>query len=127
MLDDIRLCAGGVSLHAITRTVGAEGWQDLAREGWPSMARTESGEVSGDAAAKAEAGSDALSLVTLNVDGLGEYALSPADRTDAILTRVLLVEPDVLVLQAVTAPMLTQPRRRLPEWKVCRNSEVMEF
>ena len=48
MLDDIQRYAGGVSLHVITRTVGAEGWQYLA-----------SGEVSGDAAAKAEAGSDA--------------------------------------------------------------------
>ena len=115
MLDDIRLCAGGVSLHAITRTVGGEGWQYLAN-----------GEVSGDAAVKAEAGSDALSLVTLNVDGLGEYALSPADRMDAILTRVLLVEPDVLVLQAVTIPMLTQLRSRLPDWLVYRRSEVSE-
>ena len=26
----------------------------------------------------------------------------------------------------VTAPMLTQLRRRLPEWKVCRRSEVSE-
>ena len=30
ILDDIRLCAGGVSLHAITRTLGVEGWQYLA-------------------------------------------------------------------------------------------------
>ena len=37
---------------------------------------------------------------------------------DAMLTRVLLVEPDVLVLQEVTAAMLKQLRRRLPEWKV---------
>ena len=66
MVDDIRPCAGGVSLHAITRTVGAEEWQYLA-----------SGEVSGDAAVKAEAVSDALSLVTLNVDGLGEYVFFP--------------------------------------------------
>ena len=79
------------------------------------------------AAARAEAESDALSLVTLNVDGLGEYADSPAARMDAILTRVLLVEPDVLVLQGVTAPMLMQLHRRLPEWKVCRRSEVSEY
>ena len=65
--------------------------------------------------------------MTLNVDGLGEYADSPAARMDAILTRVLLVEPDVLVLQEVTAPMLTQLRRRLPKWKVCRRSEVLEY
>jgi hypothetical protein len=124
VLEDIRRHAGGVALHAITRAVGAEGRQYLEREGWRALAPAESEEVSGDAAARAEAESDALSLVTLNVDGLGDYADSPAARMDAILTRVLLVEPDVLVLQEVTAPMLMQLRRRLPEWKVCRRSEA---
>ena len=118
VLEDIRRDAGGVALHAITRAVGAEGRQYLEREGWRALAPAESEEVSGDAAARAEAESYPLSLVTLNVDGLGDYADSPAARMDAILTRVLLVEPDVLVLQEVTAAMLTQLRRRLPEWKV---------
>ena len=75
VLEDIRRDAGGVALHAITRAVGAEGRQYLEREGWRALAPAESEEVSGDAAAaRAEAESDALSLVTLNVDGLGEYA-----------------------------------------------------
>ena len=126
VLEDIRRDAGGVALHAITRAVGAEGRQYLEREGWRALAPAESEEVSGDAAARAEAESDALSLVTLNVDGLGDYADSPAARMDAILTRVLLVEPDVLVLQEMTAPMLTQLRHRLPDWKVCRKSAVSE-
>ena len=91
------------------------------------MAPAESEEVSGDAAARAEAESDALSLVTLNMDGLGDYADSHAACMDAILTHILLIEPDVLVLQEVTAPMLMQLRRRLPEWKVCRRSEVSEY
>ena len=127
VLEDIRRDAGGVALHAIARAVGAEGRQYLEREGWRALAPAGSQEVSGDAATRAEAESDALSLVTLNVDGLGDYADSPAARMDAILARVLLVEPDVLVLQEVTAPMLTQLRRRLPEWKVCRRSEVSEY
>ena len=127
VLEDIRRDAGGVALHAITRAVGPEGRQHLEREGWRALAPAESQEVSGDAATRAEAESDALSLVTLNVDGLGDYADSPAARMDAILTRVLLVKPDVLVLQEVTAPMLTQLRRRLPEWKVCSRSEVSEY
>ena len=118
VLDGIRRDAGGVALHAITRAVGAEGRQFLEREGWRALAPAESEEVSGDAAARAEAESYALSLVTLNVDGLGDYADSPATRMDAILTCVLLVEPDVLVLQEVTAAMLKQLRRRLREWKV---------
>ncbi len=128
VLEDIRRDAGGVALHAITRAVGAEGRQYLEREGWRALAPAESEEVSGDAAAaRAEVQSDALSLVTLNVDGLGEYADSPAARMDAILTRVLLVEPDVLVLQEVTAPMLTLLWRRLPEWKVYRRRGVSEY
>ena len=127
VLEDIRRNAGGVALLAITRAVGAEGRQYLEREGWCALAPAESKEVSGDAAARAEAESDALSLVTLNVNGLGDFADSPAARMDAILTRVLLVEPDVLVLQEVTASMLTQLRRRLPEWNVCRRSEVSEY
>jgi hypothetical protein len=118
VLDDIQRDAGGVALHAITRAVGAEGRQFLEREGWRALAPAESEEVSGDAAARAEAESYALSLVTLNVDGLGDYADSPATRMDAILTRLLFVEPDVLVLQEVTADMLKQLQRRLPEWKV---------
>ena len=112
MLEDIRRDAGGVALHAITRAVGADGRQYLEREGWR--------------AARAEAESDALSLVTLHVDGLGDYAASPAARMDAILTHVLLVEPDVLVLQEMTVDMLTQLRDRLPGWKVCRRSAVSE-
>ena len=92
------------------------------------MAPVESEEVSGDAAAaRAEAASDALSLVTLNVDGLGDYTDSPGTRMDAILTHLLLVEPDVLVLQEMTAPMLTQLRRRLPHWRACRKSDVTEY
>ena len=127
VLEDIRRDAGGVALHAITRAVGDEGRQYLERAGWRALAPAESEEVSGDAAARAEAESDALSLVTLNVDGLGDYADPPAARMDAILAHVLLVEPDVLVLQEMTAPMLTKLRHRLPDWKVCRKSSVSEY
>ena len=76
------------------------------------------GLATGDAASKAEVEFDELTLVTLNVDGLGNYyATDPAARMDAILNEVLVVEPNVLVLQEMTIPMFTQLRRRLPEWK----------
>ena len=39
---------------------------------------------------------------------------------------ILLVKPDVLVLQEMTAPMLAQLRHRLPDWSVCRRREVSE-
>jgi len=70
---------------------------------------------------------DVLSMVTLNVDGLGEYTEAPATRMDKILDTVLQVDPDVLALQEVTAPMLARLRARLPDWKVYRRSEVSEI
>ena len=90
------------------------------------LAPAESGEELDDVASKAEVKFDELSLVTLNVDGLGEYATAPAARMEAILDEVLVVKPDVLLLQEITFPMFTQLRRRLPEWKVCRKREVSE-
>ena len=126
VLHDIWRDAGTVTLHAITRSVGAEGRQYLETEGWRAMAPADSEAVSADTAPMAKAKSEALSLVSLNVDGLGEYADPPATRMDAILARVLLVEPDALVLQEMTAPMLAQLRRRLPDWKVCRKGEASE-
>ena len=90
------------------------------------LAPAESGEELDDVASKAEVKFDELSLVTLNVDGLGEYATAPAARMEAILDEVLVVKPDVLLLQEMTFAMFTQLRRRLPEWKACRKREVSE-
>ena len=126
VLQDIRSHAGGVALHPIIRSVGDEGRQYLEREAWRAMGPAGSEEVSGDAAAMVEPDSEVLSLVSLNVDGLGDYAEPPATRMDAILTRILLVKPDVLVLQEMTAPMLAQLRDRLPDWHVYRRREVSE-
>ena len=89
------------------------------------LAPAESGEELDDVASKAEVKFDELSLVTLNVDGLGEYATAPAARMEAILDEVLVVKPDVLLLQEMTFAMFTQLRRRLPEWKVCRKKGAL--
>ena len=45
---------------------------------------------------------DNVSLVTLNVDGLGEYAHTPKQRIAAILEYALSLSPDVLHLQEMT-------------------------
>ena len=90
------------------------------------LAPAESGEELDDVASKAEVKFDELSLVTLNVDGLGEDATAPAARVEAILDEVLVVKPDVLLLQEMASAMFTQLRRRLPEWKACRKREVSE-
>ena len=62
-----------------------------------------------------------LRVVTMNVDGLGEYQASPSARMDAVLAEILTAMPDVILLQEVTAEMHAVVRLRLaPEagWKV---------
>ena len=54
-----------------------------------------------------------VKLLTVNVDGLGEYALSPAERMEEILTTVLASTPDVIMLQEVVLEMYKVVQRRL--------------
>ena len=83
MLEDIRRDAGGAALHGITRAVGHSGEYYLEKEGWRAFAPAEREEVLVDAAAGAEAGSEALSLVTLTVNrrvvvlGASSFDVSP--------------------------------------------------
>ena len=53
----------------------------------------------GGGAAPADCGT--MSLVTMNVDGLGDYQTSPAERMDAILSEVMQANPEVIMLQEV--------------------------
>ena len=55
-----------------------------------------------------------ISLATLNVDGLGAYGASPAERMQEILTEILAASPDVVLLQGVVAEMYAVMRQRLP-------------
>ena len=64
--------------------------------------------------------------MTLNVDVLGDYSAPAATRMDGIIDRILPVEPDVLALQEMAAPMLEQLRTRFPDWKICRRRDVSE-
>ena len=61
-----------------------------------------------------------VSLVTHNVDGLGDYPGSAADRMEAILTVLLQAAPDMILLQEVTMAMHAVVRRRLAGWKIYR-------
>ena len=101
----------------------------MEREAWRALGPAGSEEVLGAAAAREEPESEVLSLVSLNVAGIGDYGQPSEARMDAILTLILRVEPepDVLVLQEMTAPMLAQLRLRLPHWSVCRRREVSEY
>ncbi len=70
-----------------------------------------------------------LRVVTMNVDGLGEYQASPSARMEAVLAEILTAMPDVILLQEVTAEMHAVVRLRLaPEagWKVYRRHEITE-
>ena len=94
--------------------------------------------VSGRCTAGAEAGvargtlaevpgrRDLLRLVTVNVDGLGEYDAPPSERMEAILEEVLAVSPDVLLLQEVLHEMHATLRQRLPRWKTYRRRDCPE-
>ena len=64
--------------------------------------------------------------VTANVDGLGEYQRSPAERMGDILTQLLAVSPDVVLLQEVTAEMYAVVQHRMVGWAVYRRREVTE-
>ena len=88
------------------------------------LANTE--EAAGDAGPLAEAELGALSLVPLNVDGLGDYSAPEATRMVGIIARSRPIEPGVLVLQEMAAPMLEPLRIRLPGWKICRQWDASE-
>ena len=126
MLQDIRRAAGAVALHPIMRSSSTDGSQYLEREGWRAMGPADTEEAAGDAGPLAEAELGALSLMALNVDGLGDYSAPEATRMDGIISRMLTIEADVLVLRDMTAPMLEQLRIRLPGWKICRRRDVSE-
>ena len=67
-----------------------------------------------------------LSLVTVNVDGLGTYRTAPATRMEEILTAVLVSTPGVLLLQEMTMEMYASLQQRLPAWSIYRRRDVAE-
>ena len=81
---------------------------------------------SGGVACGAHGVGQEINLVTLNVDGLGDYRASPADRMEAILDEVLALEPDFLLLQEVVADMYAVALRSLQGWKLERRRSHAE-
>ena len=69
-----------------------------------------------------------ISVVTVNVDGFGDYEKPAATRLEAILDTVLAVAPDVLLLQEIVPEMYEVARRRLPEpdWLLFRKRRHTE-
>ena len=124
ILSSIKREYRDAKLHRIVRTVGAEGRQYLETEGWRAMGPAYSVEDGDDAHCQEKLSPESLSLITLNVDGIGSYLKSAEDRMNAILDVFLCVQPlpDVLALQEMTAGMLAELQKRLPEWRICRRS-----
>ena len=102
LLAELQQCAGGCTLHRITRADGAQGAYYLEREGLRAMVEVEFDDAV-DEVGNAGLHTDTrdLSLVTLNVDGLGEYPATPGARMRAILPELLRPAPDVIMLQEV--------------------------
>ena len=84
------------------------------------------GEGAGAVAHAASVQGAIMSIVTVNVDGLGEYSSLPAVRMEQILKQVLSVAPDALLLQEVTMEMCAVVQHRLVGWKVHRRRNVAE-
>jgi hypothetical protein len=71
-----------------------------------------------------------ISLVSVNVDGLGDYTRSATERMARILEEVLQRQPHFLLLQEVTMPMYAEIKRMLPEWQVfvtCRQMHLLRL
>ena len=129
LLEVIEHQCGGYSLHRITHAMAEVGPHFLENEGLRSMVGPETIEAEGIAAGGADGAcvmSMELSLVTVNVDGLGTYTAPPAARMEEILTAVLAATPDVLLLQEMIMEMYAVLQRRLAAWRIYRRRDVTE-
>ena len=136
IVSDIREQYGSCSLHRIVRATSA-GEQFLAAAGRRAMLPPED-EVPPDlpesttAAPRASDAADSgvvleVSLVTVNVDGMGEdYTRSPSERITAILEEVLRKRPSFILMQEVTIEMYAVIKRILAGWQVYRRHEQAE-
>jgi len=133
ILIDIRRRYGGVSLYRIVRGTGhqlleAVGMQAMLppEEMLPLDAPEINAAVLSDEECSDTSITQGISLVTVNVDGLGEYPRSPTERRASILEEVLRTSPDFLLMQEVTTPMYMEAHRVLTDWKVKKNHDQTE-
>ena len=115
LLEAIRAQSGAMTLHALTpRVVG-----QMHPEAPAIDEEVEDGEAGQDGEARG-AGDERvaqLSLVTVNLDGLGsDYSETPCERMAAILElrRAVVPAPDALLFQEMAHEMLDEALQRLP-------------
>ena len=126
ILADIARHCGSYSLHRVVRARPG-GDQFLEAAGRRAMLPPEE-EVLPDMPAATVAETDGherggpqeVSVVTANVDGMGEYARSATDRIAGILEEILKVRPQFVLLQEVTIAMYVEIKRILADWQVYR-------
>jgi len=136
IFDDLQLAYGAVTLHRIIFNVHGAGHHFLESQGMRAMEGADdeaTEEVGGGTDARQapaleerDSRAPTVSLVTHNVDGLGDYPGSAADRMEAILTVLLQAAPDMILLQEVTMAMHAVVRRRLAGWKIYRLRRLEE-
>ena len=146
ILDEIQEDYGAVSLHCITKSCcdGHKFAQSANRSARPTTEAEERGDEGEEEAEVQKDGGDMgtdvgpiaermgdsetseISIVSVNVSGLGQYLRTEAERIAYILKEVLLAKPDVLAMQEVTLPMYKEIKRILTGWQVRRRSQRSE-
>ena len=118
ILEEISQACGAATLHRVRRVVAQDGAHLLERESFRAMTAREEHEEAMHNATRDSGYVDGVDdlevkLLTVNVDGLGAYALSPAERMEEILTTALASLPDVIMLQEVVLEMYKVLQQRL--------------
>lgn len=130
LLEAIRESYGAATLHRVEVADVAAGYVLLEREGVRAMVgRADDEHEPHESLARPSEHSAATvhpRIVSLNVDGCGNYRTSVEDRMRALLDAVLVVDPNLILLQEVTQEMYTVLKRRLSEWCVYGRRAVSE-
>jgi len=129
ILTDIAGHCGSYSLHRVVRAspggeqfleaAGRRAMLPLEEEVHPDMPAVSVADHA-EADSHEHGGPKEVSLVTVNVDGMGDYARSATDRITAILQEALKVKPQFILLQEVTMVMYLEIKRILADWHVYR-------
>ena len=130
LLEEIQAAAGDVSVHVVTMSPSGPGHNYLPPAGRqqedPIAEGTDPMPSSSPLRPTAADSTSTLTLLSMNVDGLGSYSMSPAERMEHILSAISAGETDVLLFQEVTAAMYAALRQHLPSWKFYRRRHLSE-
>ena len=124
LLAGIQARYGRCSLHRIKRCSEEAGVHFLETEGMQAHLPAEAPLLPDVAGSARQSLARTFGLVTVNVDGLGEYRIQSAQRIEAIIDKVMLFAPDVILLQEVTVDMYEAMKTILSGWHLYRRREA---